>query len=220
MNHDELLGLVAIHALGALETHDEGELEGHLEDCRECAEALRADLELAAHLALTCEPVPPGAGLRRSVLAAVREIPQAVPLVSPRRHRLGRHRHAESIRMLRSQQRFVGGLEFPIRTVVPLVAAAGPGRTKKAVGRIYVSSDERSGGLVATGMADPGPRVYQLWLLRGGRPTPMQAFRPDARGLALVPITADLLRGGAFAVTLEAQAGLGAPQGSMVLTSV
>ncbi len=191
MNHDELLGLVAIHALGALETHDEGELEGHLEDCRECAEALRADLELAAHLALTCEPVPPGAGLRRSVLAAVREIPQAVPLVSPRRHRLGRHRHAESIRMLRSQQRFVGGLEFPI-----------------------------PGGLVATGMADPGPRVYQLWLLRGGRPTPMQAFRPDARGLALVPITADLLRGGAFAVTLEAQAGLGAPQGSMVLTSV
>jgi hypothetical protein len=101
---------------------------------------------------------------------------------------------------------------------VALVATDAGGRAKKSSGRIYVSADERSGGLVATGLADPGPDIYQLWLL-GAEPSALQAFRPDSRGLALVPIEAELLRNGAFAITLEPQPGNASPQGSMVLRS-
>jgi hypothetical protein len=194
-------------------------MEGHLECCPECVEVLRGGLEAAAALAFTCEPVVPEAAFRRSLLAAVQEIPQEVQLVPQRPHRLRRNRQARSTRLIQSQERFITGLAVPIRAIVSLVATATGGRAKKSSGRIYVSADARSGGLVATDLADPGPGIYQLWLLGAAEPRALQAFRPDSRGLALVPIEADLLRNGAFAVTLEPQAGNASPQGSMILRS-
>jgi hypothetical protein len=211
--------LVPISAIGALEAHEERQVKDHLERCPECVEVLRGGLEAAAALAFTCPPVAPGAAFRRSLLAAVDEIPREVPFVPQRRRRLGLNRQARSTHLLESQERFIAELAFPIRAVVPMVATGAGGRAKKSSGRIYVSADERSGGLVATGLADPGPGIYQLWLLGGTEPSALQAFRPDAQGLALVPIEADLLRNGAFAVTLEPQAGNASPQGSMVLRS-
>jgi hypothetical protein len=125
-------------------------------------------------------------------------------------------RLAERDRVIAQENQFISRLSSPLLDTFPMIAT---GNAVKASGRVYIAADRRSGGFIATGLADPGKRVYQLWLITDGQPAPLAPFRPNADGLALVPIQGNLSSLPGMAVTLELHAGLRAPQGPMVLRS-
>ena len=104
----------------------------------------------------------------------------------------------------------------PLTTAVPLT---GTGSGVNASAELYVSGDKHTAGLVARGLSDPGKNVYQLWLIENNVPAPVEAFRPDSSGIALVQIRTNLSNMQGMAVTVEARAGNPAPQGPFVLKS-
>ncbi len=243
MNHDELQDLVPIYALDALGGDEELEVRSHLEACQPCRLLLESHMRAAAALALAAEPVTPPPDLRSRLMTAVAASPQApslppvVPLRSLRSvtwqrvsalvavaallamgafsYRQTRHLH-EQERRLAAQGAIFQALASPLTTAVPLT---GTGSGVNASAELYVSGDKHTAGLVARGLSDPGKNVYQLWLIENNVPAPVEAFRPDSSGIALVQIRTNLSNMQGMAVTLEARAGNSAPQGPFVLKS-
>ncbi|HMC81056.1 MAG TPA: anti-sigma factor, partial [Acidimicrobiia bacterium] len=130
-------------------------------------------------------------------------------------YRQTRHLH-EQERRLAAQGAIFQALASPLTTAVPLT---GTGSGVNASAELYVSGDKHTAGLVARGLSDPGRNVYQLWLIANNVPAPVEAFRPDSSGLALVQIRTNLSNMQGMAVTVEARAGNSAPQGPFVLKS-
>jgi anti-sigma-K factor RskA len=244
MTHDELRDLVPIYALDALDGDEELEVRGHLETCQPCRMLLESDVQAAASLALAADPVTPPAALRSRLMTAVASTPQAPPLppavpLRPRppvtwerlsalvavaalivlgafSYRQTRHLHDQA-RKLAAQNEIFQALASPLATAVPMTGT-GPGVNASA--ELYVSGDKHTAGLVARGLSDPGKNVYQLWLIGNNNvPVPVQAFRPDESGLALVQIRTNLSNMQGMAVTVEARTGNSTPQGSFVLKS-
>jgi anti-sigma-K factor RskA len=244
MTHDEVRDLVPIYALDALDGDEELEVRSHLEACQPCRMLLESHVQAAASLALAAEPVTPPAALRSRLMTAVASTPQAPPLppalpLRPRRsvtwerlsalvavaalivlggfsYRQTRHLHDQE-RKLAAQNEIFQALASPLATAVPMT---GTGSGVNASAELYVSGDKHTAGLVARGLSDPGRNVYQLWLIGNNNvPVPVQAFRPDPSGLALVQVRTDLSNMQGMAVTVEAKAGNSAPQGSFVLKS-
>jgi hypothetical protein len=243
MNHDELRDLVPIYALDALDGDVELEVRSHLEACRACSLLLDSHMQAAAELALAPTPVTPPPDLRSRLMAAVAASPQELPLpaVAPLRHlpsltwqRISafvavaallamvafsyhqtQNLHSQE-RRLAAQEAIFRTLASPLTTAVPLT---GTGSGVNASAELYVSGDKHTAGLVARGLSDPGSDVYQLWLIENNVPAPVEAFRPNSSGLALVSIQTDLSNMQGMAVTVEAKAGRSAPQGPFVLKS-
>src|SRR2546429_4984190 len=243
MNHDELQDLVPIYALDALGGDEEMEVRSHLEACQPCRLLLESHIQAAGALALAAEPVTPPPDLRNRLMTAVTASPQppslppAVPLRSLRSvtwqrvsalvpvaallalgafsYRQTRHLH-EQERRLAAQGAIFQALASPLTTAVP-PTGTGPGVNASA--ELYVSGDKHTAGLVARGLSDPGKNVYQLWLIENNVPAPVEAFRPDSSGLALVKIRTNLSNMQGMAVTMEARAGNPSPQGPFVLKS-
>jgi anti-sigma-K factor RskA len=244
MTHDELRDLIPIYALDALDGDEELEIRSHLEACQACRMLLDSHVQAAASLALAAEPVTPPAALRTRLMTAVASTPQAPPSTPavPLRlrqpvtwerlsaivavaallalgafsYRQTRHLH-ELERKLAAQGEIFQALASPLATAVPLT---GTGSGVNASAELYVSGDKHTAGLVARGLSDPGKNVYQLWLIGNNNvPVPVQAFRPDSSGLALVQIRINLSNMQGMAVTVEARAGNSTPQGSFVLKS-
>ena len=244
MTHDEVRDLVPIYALDALDGDEELEVRSHLEACQPCRMLLESHVQAAASLALASEPVTPPAALRSRLMTAVASTPQASPLppavpLRPRppvtwerlsalvavaalivlgafSYRQTRHLHDQE-RQLATQNEIFQALASPLATAVPMT---GTGSGVNASAELYVSGDKHTAGLVARGLSDPGKNVYQLWLIGNNNvPVPVQAFRPDPSGLALVQIRTNLSNMQGMAVTVEAKAGNSTPQGSFVLKS-
>jgi hypothetical protein len=243
MNHDELRDLVPIYALDALGGDEELEVRSHLEACQPCRLLLESHMQAAAALALAAQPVTPPADLRNRLMTAVAastrapSLPPAIPLRSLRSetwqrvsalvavaallalgafsYRQTRNLH-EQERRLAAQGAIFQALASPLTTAVPLT---GTGSGVNASAQLYVSGDKHTAGLVARGLSDPGKSVYQLWLIENNVPAPVEAFRPDSSGIALVQIRTNLSNMQGMAVTLEAKAGNSAPQGPFVLKS-
>lgn len=207
-----------LHALGALEPDEAVALEEHVAACLECRRELESSRETAGNLALLADPVAPGKALRQKILAAAAGLPQAIPLVGERsRHRpLRRRRRREATRALASERRFLDELVGPVRSYVPLVAAR---RGVRARAHLYLAAEDRAAGLVVAGLPDPGEGVYQLWLIAGGQPVPVEAFRPDATGQALVPLRRRLRAAEGFAISLEHTPNPPSPLGPIMLRS-
>ena len=243
MNHDDLRDLIPIYALDALAGDEELEVRSHLEACPSCQLLLESHVQAAAGLALAASPVTPPADLRSRLMTAVAASRQAPPLppavpLRPRSsvtwqrvsalvavaallalgvfsYRQARHLD-EAERRLAAQGAIFQALANPLTTAVPLTGT-GPGVNASA--ELYVSGDKHTAGLVARGLSDPGKNVYQLWLIENNVPAPVEAFRPDSSGLALVQIRTNLSNMQGMAVTMEARAGNSAPQGPFVLKS-
>jgi hypothetical protein len=243
MNHDELRDLVPIYALDALGGDEELEVRSHLEACQPCRLLLESHMQAAAALALAAQPVTPPADLRNRLMTAVAastrapSLPPAIPLRSLRSetwqrvsalvavaallalgafsYRQTRNLH-EQQRRLAVQGAIFQALASPLTTAVPLT---GTGSGVNASAELYVSGDRHTAGLVARGLSDPGRNVYQLWLIENNVPAPVEAFRPDSSGIALVQVRTNLSNMQGMAVTLEARAGNSAPQGPFVLKS-
>ena len=72
-DHDELLELAELHALGGLSAEERARFEEHVADgCERCAAVLRANLDVADQLLLAVEPVAASAELRDRLLWRVR----------------------------------------------------------------------------------------------------------------------------------------------------
>jgi hypothetical protein len=207
-------------SLDALDGQEAAAASRHAEACPDCRRVLAAGRETAAGLALAATPVAPDPALRRRILEAAAAVPQAIPLVAdPRREgrvRRSLHRRRRQPGTAVRQERFLDALGVPIRSVVALRPT---GRGTRASAQVYVSVAGQPVGLAATGLPDPGTGVYQLWLLTGGRPAPVHAFRPDGGGQALVPFRHPLRPADGFAISLEAAPGLPAPRGPVLLAS-
>ncbi|HYR62561.1 MAG TPA: anti-sigma factor [Actinomycetota bacterium] len=241
MTHDELRELVPLYALDALGGGEELEVQTHLETCSPCRTLLETNVQAAAGLALIAEPVQPPEALRRRLMEAVATIPQGapvIPAVSRRQRRpvtwrrlsaivavaalliLGAFSYRQSQRLhqrdktLQAQAQFFQALANPLATAVPL---SGTGNAAAASGELYVAPDGHTAGLVARGLPDPGKSIYQLWLIVDNTQVPVQAFRPDGSGLALVQIRSNLAGMQGMAVTLEAKGGKSKPEGPFVL---
>jgi hypothetical protein len=243
VTHDELRELVSVYALDAVDGNEELELRSHLESCGSCRVLLEAQVQAAASLALTADPVAPPEALRRRLMEAVASSPQATPATPaiPQRSRRSltwqrasalvavaallamaafSYRQTRQLqernRSLAAQAQLFQALASPFATAVPLT---GTGSGVNASAELYVSEDKHTAGLVARGLSNPGKKVYQLWLIVNNVPAPVQAFRPDSSGVALVQIRTDLSNMQGMAVTVEAKAGNPKPQGPFVLQS-
>ena len=72
-DHDELLQLAELHALGGLSPEERARVEEHVADgCETCAAALRASLDVADQLLLAIGPVAPSGEVRERLLGQVR----------------------------------------------------------------------------------------------------------------------------------------------------
>jgi anti-sigma-K factor RskA len=218
VSEHNVLDAVPLYAIDALDPDEAAAVEAHTDTCGECRDTLAAEQELAAELALIADPLIPDPALRQRILAAAAAIPQAVPLAAHARRRrpLRRRRRLELNRVIANEQRFLDGFAGPVGSFVPLVAAK---RSVKGSAQVYVSADGGTVGLVAAGLADPGSNVYQLWLLAGGQPVPVEAFRPDAHGQALVTVRRRLRSADAFAISLERTPNPPSPLGPILLRS-
>jgi hypothetical protein len=137
---------------------------------------------------------------------------------------VSRTARARSERFLAQQRRFLARLGSPVSACM-LVSAGQHG--KGVTGRVYISAGGRSAGLVAAGLPQAGAGVYQLWAIADGSPRPLESFRPEPGGTALVPVDLGPLgplgplgRGTgppSFAVTLEPRPANAVPEGPVVL---
>ena len=235
MTHQELQDLIPAYALDALGPEEEMEVRAHLASCDDCQAMLAPLSETAGALALAVPPVTPPPRLRELILSGAEPAPQLAPaplLRRPAWRRVAAVLAAAAVvvlgvvnvllinslndreRQLEEQSRLVDLLASGSPNSTPMVAAEqGAG----ASGQIFVARDARSAAVVMAGLPQPGRGVYQLWLLRDGRPTPLNSFRPDASGAAVVYVQAELEPMGGMAVTLEDRPALPAPRGPAVL---
>ena len=88
--HDELLELAELYALGGLTPEERARIEEHVADgCARCAAALRANLDVADQLLLAVGPVAPAADVRDRLFARVRGEQREVVRLAPSRRARG-----------------------------------------------------------------------------------------------------------------------------------
>ena len=100
-----------------------------------------------------------------------------------------------------------------------VVALRGSGSTAEASARLVWH--EANGGylLVANAPSTPAGKVYELWTIAGGKPSPAGVFTVDASGRATHPVAPTRAPVDVFAVTVEPAGGVPAPTGPIVLAS-
>ena len=245
VTHDEMLDTLPALALNAVSASEADELRAHLEICPTCVELLEAYEETAGMLAASVSPLAPSAGFRERVLQEASATAPATPIigqVAPSRPRNGEAfgRKAMALvssaavlvaagfsgwmfKQMRAQDEKIsetGRLWAVVNSpAVDVVSMAPEGGGGKADGQVFISQASKSTALVLTGLPDPGPRIYALWVITDGRPKPVDEFKPDEKGVALLFVDRPIDDTQTMAVTLEPKEGAKTPQGPVVLTS-
>ena len=219
MSEDRFFEDVAAYVLGALDADEAAELRVHLEGCARCrAEAAR----LGAVTEALGRAVPPLAAppeLRRRVLDAVAaEAPARAPVRRARPSLLGRRPlAAAAVALALAAGLLVGALAIapgspPVRTVTASVAPAARWHAARApAATLRVTG--AAGLLVVRGLpAPPAGRIYEVWVVRSGRPVATDALFDAARsGTATVAVPGSLRGASAVLVTAERLGGASAP---------
>jgi anti-sigma-K factor RskA len=221
-DHEEIDALLALRALGGIEPDDDRRLEAamatHGPQCPECRRLERAHAEVAARLAVALDPSELPDGLEDRVVSELR---RSRP--RPRRglpiRRIAAVAAAAVLAFAAGwAARGIGGPAIPetlagSRVVVlrgseaHLSVAYRPGRS----GAFLFGSDLP---------AAPSGRVYELWIIRGGRPIPQTCFEPHGAGGAVLEfVDAEPRSGDTIAVTVEPSACPSAPTSEPVLSA-
>jgi Anti-sigma-K factor rskA, C-terminal len=112
-----------------------------------------------------------------------------------------------------------GAVELLRDPATRVVELCGAGPTPEASARI-VWHDKAGGHLFVTNLPPaPAGKAYELWTLGGPAPQPAGTFQVDAGGRASHRVAPAAAPPAKFAVTLEAEAGVPAPTGPIVLAS-
>lgn len=241
MNHGQAQELLPLLALDALSPEEEFGVRAHLETCQRCSALLTEHVETAGSLALLAEPAQPSPEFRQRVLSGASRAGRVVPIgarpagtpslvwrraaaafaaaavVALGAFNLRATSELDNQRRLIAQQRRLVGMlaSSSVRTV----ALVGTQSSSRASGRIIVPEGRRATAVLMSGLGDPGGGVYQLWLTRGGKALPLEAFEPDPSGFAVVFVDSRLGSSDGMAVSVEPARGSTVPRGPIILRS-
>lgn len=234
---------------GALTAEEMREFQLHLNSCEDCRELVEAVGELP-YLAEAAEP-PAGMKARilanvfdenhqnepikaqessgTAEQAAPKPTPKVVPMVKPPKERVWWRPMIAAVLLLS----LLGNAYAFMK-----LSDEGGGQTEAAFQSIDLQASESFGGnakaaLVSEGdslevvvQADQlqtlsGSEVYQIWLLKDGKPIPAGAFEADAdgQGAAYYQLEENTEEWDTIAITLEPEAGNELPEGEIVLSS-
>jgi anti-sigma-K factor RskA len=183
MTNDDLHDLTAAYALDALDEDDRRAFEEHLGDCDDCRTELASLGETVGALALATEGPVPAPDLRDRIVSAVRAEQPNVVAMRPRRTRV----YAAVV------------VAAAVALAIGLsVGLSGGGGGKKLALTVH------PGGIAQLDVsgfdhAPPG-KVYEAWVIDGGKPVPAGVFTEGTHTLVLErPVPS----GATVAVTLE-----------------
>jgi len=210
--HEQLRDDCAAYVLGALEPAEAAALQAHLETCAEC----RAEVErLGAVAEALATGVPQHTAppeLRRRVLDAVAPPPR------PARVRRRRPVFALAGAVALGLGLVLGALVLaPASTtsthVISASVAPAAAWHAPAAPKASLRETGSSGQLVVRGLPPaPAGHIYEVWVLRRGRPQPTDAlFNATSRGDATVAVPGSLRGAEAVLVTAERLGGAGVP---------
>jgi anti-sigma-K factor RskA len=184
MTNDDLHELTAAYALDSLPEDERRAFEEHLGDCDDCRAELATLGETVGALALATEGPAPAADLRDRIVSAARaETPKVVAL------RPGRTRLYAGIAVAATAALAIG-------LSVGLSGVGGGKRLALTVHRDGIAQ------LTVSGF-DPAPsgKVYEAWVIDGGKPVPAAVFPGGAH--TVVVLERPVPKGATVAVTLE-----------------
>jgi anti-sigma-K factor RskA len=234
---DDVDLILAVGAVsGGWEPAELEQVRVHTAACTRCATAAVEYTAAADALVLAVEPAEPAAGLRTRIMAEVYGSISAATRQPQPPSGMGTWL-ARLWRGVPSGRGFtVGGLVAAAAAVALLVWAAGPGR-QSGTGSVSASvqgmladrsvhgsftyyAPTRTGVLTVEGLAAPGAKVYEVWLVRpsnGGAPSPVGFLTRQPDGTWSAAIHRSLDGYASVAATVEPPGGSSTPTGQMVL---
>ncbi|MDQ6781205.1 MAG: anti-sigma factor [Candidatus Eremiobacteraeota bacterium] len=218
--HDEMLDLVAAHALGAVDANSPecDAVREHLRECAECQEEYRIASAAATALALSAAEEPP-AGLRARTLQGL-PAKRAVADIAAARARRNWFIPAAAAAaiVIAAGAWWMQQERTPAWKAVclPAVSACRPG----AAGQLQQLAADRLRLDVKGLRPPPVGKAYQAWvILPGLKPKPEPVVPIDAAGNGAVEIASAAPKGTIIALTLERAGGSTAPTTKPFLTA-
>lgn len=222
--------LIDAYALGALEPDERARVEDHLETCSRCRTQLTAARARSDELLFSAPPATPPAGLRSRIIAQVHAVAEGehrgtIPTLRAQTAREA-GRQGLLARVLGS--RLVGADDETLQRLAALVAnpeslvweIAGTDESRGAIAQLVGPPGGHEAVLVTAGLAPLArDKAYQVWLLRGGTPSPNAVFRVGRRGRGWLTVRSPVRLSDLdmVAVTPEPSSGSTAPTGPIVL---
>jgi len=245
MTCDDLRPDYLPYALGSLDDPELSEIRTHLQrGCEDCVKGVSEACGMAFALGAGIEGPDPPKQLRSRILNAggghsekrfnffntwtpMAATAAVVTAVAIGVYGYKEHNFEDQLAQMRTLvERSSSDAGFMRRAIELLQApetravAFGEGQPSPPRGRIFF---QRSGVLLIASHLPPPPpgKTYEMWVIRGGKPTPAGLFASDAQGTAIhmyipatPPETSDIV-----AVTLEPAGGVMAPTSTPVITA-
>jgi anti-sigma-K factor RskA len=226
-DHDEIQGLIAAYALGALDPEELRLVQAHLPGCAACRRELAGYLRVTDQLALGAAEASlssPPPGLEERI---IREATHAMPARMPRFAWIRNPGLAAAAAVLifalaaGNVAQWVRSPQFQAETKgLVTVALTGSGEHQDAYGTIVVDKQDSEGVLAVRGLPKLGPDLrYQLWLKRDGetRSGGLFAVNDDGYGSLLIKVPGGFKDFRAFSISVEPAEGSASPKGSAIL---
>lgn len=229
----------------ALTEMEKEQFETHLKTCSECQAELNELIELIGDLPYLSEPVTPPSGMKKRILENVYESSEPQEIQQAVTERPNRPETITAIQQKKSWW-------TPVLAAALLLSLLGNGYTfmklndeqteKEAAKAVNSVSLKPSETFTGSGQASiytyekeinvivqadqlkalQGDQVYQVWLIKDGKPIPAGSFVPDPTGdgAAVYKIeAAENKDWDTIAITLEPQPGNELPEGQIILSS-
>jgi Anti-sigma-K factor rskA len=228
--HERIEELVAVRALGGLETSDAEQLDRamaeHGPDCAECRRLETEYDEVAGRLAFALDPVAVPPGFQDRVVAAAtrdRASSRAAEVAPPATRRTGLGRLRPLVAIAASLVLFAGGW-----AVGSLAGGDGAPTATRVVafqgedGDLSVAYRPGERGIYLLGSdleQPPEGSVYEVWLIQGETPVAGPCLTPAPDGSLFAFVDAEMGSTHTMAVTVEPETCSTAPTTEPILTA-
>jgi anti-sigma-K factor RskA len=238
MTCEELRGCFELHALGALGEPERSEAEEHLRrQCPNCSLEMSRAREINAMMFATVPDAVPSPRLRRRIMASVGAEQSrswlswmgwatSAAAVAGIVLLMGNLQTAREVQQRATAQ--MGQMEGRMAQMESAVRMMTEPDTKQVTfgkgpqGRVLMNPKRGVLFLASNLPPLPAGRIYELWIIpKGGAPRPSGLFQSDAGGNAMhmVPGPIDMASTGAFAVSVEPEAGSPAPTTTPIIVA-
>jgi len=238
MTCEELRGCFELHALGLLDEPERSEAEQHLRrNCPQCTREISRAREINAMMFASVPEVAPSPHLRRRIMASIGAEPSrgwlswagwagsiasgvcVVLLVMTLE--TARQEESRATAQINQMQARMVQMESAVRMMTePDTRQVTFGKGPQ--GRVLVNP-KRGVLLLASNLPPlPAGKIYELWIIpKSGAPKPSGLFQSDANGNAMHMATGpvDMAATGAFAVSVEPEAGSQAPTTTPIIVA-
>jgi Anti-sigma-K factor rskA/Putative zinc-finger len=234
--------LVGAYVMDAVTGRDQADFERHLLSCEQCQDDVRGLREATAHLAAAAA-VAPRPELRAQTMRAAERTRQLPPLVpgQPARHGGGFRAHSWLPRLaagtaivlaaiavvlgvhVSTMQARLGALEQRDSAITAILGSHDATTLTADVrtgGTATVVMSHRARALVftASGLTRlPASKVYELWLMGPGGPTPAGMLPSGHHGMSGPVVVNRLAPGDRLGLTIEPSTGTGRPTSALVV---